>query len=170
MLVKPSLPDLHRLPPMPLLRVQARQVRYLPALAGVFVLAVLFGGMEKARAADLEVVVTNIRIATGFVRLGLYDNPKLFPKRRGTIGGGDVKVNGNTATYTFRNLKPGAYAVAIYHDANSNRRFDKTLGIPAEGFAFSNNARPRLSAPSFKRAAVTVTAPRTRITIRLLHW
>jgi len=84
--------------------------------------------------------------------------------------GGDVVVKGNTATYVFRNLKPGAYAIAIYHDANNNRRFDKTLGIPEEGFAFSNNARPRLSAPSFKRAAVTVKAPRTRITIRLLHW
>jgi len=130
----------------------------------------MVGGIEKARAAELEVVITNIRIATGFVRLGLYDNPKLFPKRRGTIGGGDVKVKGNTATYVFRNLKPGAYAVAIYHDANNNRRFDKTLGIPEEGFGFSNNARPRLSAPSFKRAAVTLKAPRTKITIRLLHW
>jgi uncharacterized protein (DUF2141 family) len=145
-----------------------RRSRRLPALLTVLGLALC--GAGRAGAAELEIVVTNIRVATGFVRLGLYDNPKRFPKRRGTIGGGDVKVKGATAVYVFRNLKPGVYAVAIYHDANANKRFDKTLGIPMEGFGFSNNARPRLSAPSFKRAAVTLRAPRTRITIRLLHW
>jgi uncharacterized protein (DUF2141 family) len=152
-----------RLPAMPDL-----PTRTLPAIAAGLVL--LATGAQPASAADLEVVVTNIRVPTGFVRLGLYNNPALFPKRRGTIDGGDVKVKGNTATYVFHNLKPGAYAVAIYHDANANKHFDKTLGIPMEGFGFSNNARPRLSAPSFKRAAITLKAPRTRITIRLLHW
>lgn len=152
------------------------RARCLPTIAAsiVFALpfagALSFAGTNAARAADLEVVVTNIQTATGFVRLGLYDDPAKFPKRSGTIEGGDVVVKGNTATYVFRNLKPGAYAIAIYHDANANKRFDKTLGIPMEGFGFSNNARPRLSAPSFKRAAVTLKAPRTRITIRLLHW
>jgi uncharacterized protein (DUF2141 family) len=146
------------------------RTRRLPAIAAFFVLALSVVGANAARAADLEVVVTNIQVATGFVRLGLYDDPASFPKRSGTIDGGDVVVKGNTATYVFRNLKPGVYAIAIYHDANANKRFDKTLGIPMEGFGFSNNARPRLSAPSFKRAAVTLKAPRTRITIRLLHW
>jgi uncharacterized protein (DUF2141 family) len=148
--------------------------RLFPAIAAVLAafaaLATFAMAARPAGAADLEVVVTNIQVPTGYVRLGLYNNPALFPKKRGTIDGGDVKVNGGTATYTFRNLKPGQYAVAIYHDANANKRFDKTLGIPMEGFGFSNNARPRLSAPSFKRAAVTLRAPRTRITIRLLHW
>lgn len=150
-------------PPMPQLRS-----RLLPAAAAFLIVTPAGAGL--ARAADLEVEITNIRVARGFVRLGLYNDPERFPKRKGTIGGGDVKVAGNTATFVFRNLKPGAYAVAIYHDANANKRFDKTLGIPTEGFGFSNNARPRLSAPSFKRARVTVKAPRTRITIRLLHW
>jgi len=146
--------------------MQFRPARVLSALIGIVLLG-LGGG---AGAAELEVVVTNIRTPTGFVRLGLYNDPERFPKRRGTIGGGDVKVSGATAVYVFRNLKPGAYAVAIYHDANANGRFDKTIGIPMEGFGFSNNAAPRLSAPSFERAAVTVKAPRTRITIRLLHF
>jgi len=140
--------------------------RLLPVLAALPLIVTA----TASRAAELEVVITNIQSATGFVRLGLYNDPERFPKRKGTIDGGDVKVTGDTATYVFRNLKPGDYAVAIYHDANANKRFDKTLGIPTEGFGFSNNARPRLSAPSFKRAAVTVKAPRTKITIRLLHW
>jgi len=145
-----------------------RRTRFLPAIAAAALsLSASAGG---AHGADLEVVITNIQIAKGFVRLGLYNDPAKFPKRSGTIGGGDVAVKGHTATYVFRNLKPGSYAIAIYHDANANKRFDKTLGIPMEGFGFSNNARPRLSAPSFKRAAVTLKAPRTRITIRLLHW
>lgn len=145
-----------------------RRTRLLPAIAAAALC--LFASANGAHAADLEVVITNIQIAKGFVRLGLYNDPAKFPKRSGTIDGGDVAVKGHTAKYVFRNLKPGSYAIAIYHDANANKRFDKTLGIPMEGFGFSNNARPRLSAPSFKRAAVTLKAPRTRITIRLLHW
>ena len=61
--------------------------------------------------------------------------------------------------------------MAIYHDANANRRFDKNaLGLPREGFGFSNDARPVFSAPSFDAAAVTLKAPRTRIKISLAYW
>ena len=61
--------------------------------------------------------------------------------------------------------------MAIYHDANANRRFDKNaLGLPREGFGFSNDARPVFSAPGFDAAAVTLKAPRTRIKISLAYW
>jgi len=147
-----------------------QSVTQLIAACAISAAALSALGPGTARAAELVIVITNIKQVSGLVRLGLYNDPKRFPKRSGTIAGGKVKVKRNTARFVFRNLKPGVYAVAIYHDANANNRFDKSLGIPLEGFAFSNNARPRLSAPSFKRAAVTVQAPRTQISIRLLHW
>lgn len=39
-------------------------------------------------------------------------------------------------------LKPGKYALAIFHDANNNDELDKAFsGIPTEKYGFSNNAR-----------------------------
>ncbi len=105
------------------------------------------------------------------VRLALYNDPDKFPKRSGSIAGGDVAAVKGSVVYVFRNLPPGLYAVAIYHDANANRRFDKNaLGLPREGFGFSNDARPVFSAPGFDAAAVTLKAPRTRIKISLAYW
>ena len=124
-----------------------------------------------ATAAELEVEITGVRSADGMVRLALYNDPDKFPKRSGSIAGGDVVAVKGSVVYVFRNLPPGLYAVAIYHDANANRRFDKNaLGLPREGFGFSNDARPVFSAPGFDAAAVTLKAPRTRIKISLAYW
>lgn len=137
------------------------------------VLAVLAGlGLPAAaNAAELEVEITGVRSADGMVRLALYNDPDKFPKRSGSIAGGDVVAAKGSVVYVFRNLPPGLYAVAIYHDANANRRFDKNaFGLPREGFGFSNDARPVFSAPGFDAAAVTLKAPRTRIKISLAYW
>ncbi len=137
------------------------------------VLAVLAGLSlpAAANAAELEVEITGVRSADGMVRLALYNDPDKFPKRSGSIAGGDVVAAKGSVVYVFRNLPPGLYAVAIYHDANANRRFDKNaFGLPREGFGFSNDARPVFSAPGFDAAAVTLKAPRTRIKISLAYW
>ena len=47
--------------------------------------------------------------------------------------------------------------MAGFHDQNGNGKFDRTLiGLPEEGYMFSNNVRPFLSAPSFASAGFTV--------------
>ena len=38
-------------------------------------------------------------------------------------------------------LEESFYAVAIYHDKNSNGKFDTFLSIPQEKFGFSNDAK-----------------------------
>ncbi len=147
--------------------------RSIARTRGCAILAVLAGlGLPAAAgAAELEIEVTGVRSADGMVRLALYDDPDKFPKRSGSIAGGDVAAAKGSVVYVFRNLPPGLYAVAIYHDANANRKFDKSLlGLPREGFGFSNDARPVLSAPGFEAAAVTLKAPRTRIKISLAYW
>lgn len=119
----------------------------------------------SASAAELVVIVTGINPDKGLVRLGLYKDAESFPKNGRTIADGKAIVRNGEVRYVFRNLDAGRYAVALFHDANSNGRFDKSvLGLPREGFAFSNGARAVLAPPSFERAAVTV---RGHTTIRI---
>ena len=140
------------------------------ALAGV--LAVLLLGLSPAAsAAELKVQVEGLRTRVGVVRLGLYRDPARFPRADGTVAGASVKVDGGAVVYVFHDLAPGTYAVSLYHDENGNNKFDSTwIGLPEEGYGFSNGATAILSAPSFDEAAITVGEPETDITIKVTYW
>ena len=62
--------------------------------------------------------------------------------------------------------QPGVYALAIYHDENANRKFDRTgIGFPAEGYGFSNNPLTLAGLPSFR--SVRLNVPRSGLTSRI---
>lgn len=56
-------------------------------------------------------------------------------------------IKNRMAMVSFQNVGPGAYAVAAFHDENDNGRLDTFLGLPREGFGYSQNPpiRPRAS-------------------------
>ncbi len=60
----------------------------------------------------------------------------------------------------------GVYALALYHDANANQKFDRTgIGFPAEGYGFSNNPPTLAGLPSFR--SVRLNVPRSGLTTRV---
>ena len=55
---------------------------------------------------------------------------------------------------SFRNVANGMYAIAIYHDENSDRQLNtKKLGVPSEGVGFSGELKSKLKPPDFKEAS-----------------
>ena len=106
-------------------------------------------------ASVLNVRVVNLRNSTGQVICTLFNSPMAFPtdstKALRQIA---VPIKDNAAVCSFSGLAPGKYALVAFHDENSNGKFDRNwLGMPKEGYAFSNNVRPVFSPPSFKAAA-----------------
>lgn len=75
-------------------------------------------------------------------------------------------------SFTFKNLESGSYAVALFHDKNSNEKLDTNfIGIPKEGFGFSNNPRVLTGPPSFNKASFELkTNSKLTKTIKLLHF
>ena len=59
--------------------------------------------------------------------------------------------------YEFRAVAPGNYAIAAFHDANSDGKLNASFGIPTEGFAFSRNPAMKMRAPRFNEAAFPST-------------
>lgn len=58
-------------------------------------------------------------------------------------------------------------AVAVYHDENSNGELDRNaLGIPAERYGFSGDARGLTGPPDYAEAVVPVTDEPIQISIR----
>ena len=85
----------------------------------------------------------------------LFDSSAAFPSDSNkAVGQMAVPIKDDAAVCSFGGLAPGTYALVTFHDENSNGKFDRNwLGMPKEGFAFSNNVRPVFSPPSFKAAA-----------------
>ncbi len=133
-------------------------------------LTLSFLTVTAAFAADLEVEVTGLASDEGDVHIALYDTPEQFPEPEGMIAETHVPIDQERAVMTFKALKPGRYAVAVYHDANANHSFDQIIfGLPIEDYGFSNDARVFFAPPSFAEAAFDVVEPITKITIRLNH-
>ena len=137
-----------------------------PLLLSLFGAGMVVAG--PASGADLTVEVLSLRSGDGAVHFGLYDKPGAFPDDEGRIAGIRTDIKDRRAIAVFKGLKPGRYALAVYHDENGNGEFDQFIfGLPLEDYGFSNGATVFFGPPSFEAAAVTVPAEGQRITIRI---
>ena len=113
-------------------------------------------------AGELKINVKNIVNNTGLIHYALYDDPSFFPDEQGKISGGNKRVEEVIADgILIKELNESYYAVAIYHDENSNKKFDTFLSIPKENYGFSNNAAVFFGPPKFEDAAVFVEQDNT---------
>jgi uncharacterized protein (DUF2141 family) len=105
---------------------------------------------------SVEVTLTGIRPGKGSLRVGLFTEANFL---KNPVEGKIVKASGESIVVKFENVRDGEYALSVIHDANENGELDKTkLGIPREGFAFSNNAMGKKGPPSFEKAKFEVKA------------
>jgi uncharacterized protein (DUF2141 family) len=126
---------------------------------------------KGAGAVQLHVRVTGARRVAGNVTFTLYgEEPSRFLAHHGSLAIQRVTLSNSDAEACFALSAPGTYAVATYHDENNNHHFDRTLlGLPAEGYGFSNNVTPAFGLPSFDSVRLQVGAGETRISIKLLY-
>lgn len=118
-------------------------------------------------ATWINVVLEGMRSSRGLAAVTLYaDNSSKFLVKRGSMYVGRSPAHeGTTRTCIFLPA-PGIYALAIYHDENGNQSFDRTgLGLPAEGYGFTNNPATLAGLPRF--SSVRLAIPRTNMTTRI---
>jgi len=116
----------------------------------------------------VTVVVTALASTHSMVRLNFYNSPEKFLKKGQQALRLEVKPEGKAEVKLPVELAPGEWAVALTQDVNDNDKLDKNfLGIPTEPFAFSNNVRPHLAAPTFQECKFTVSGPGKVVTIAL---
>ena len=78
-----------------------------------------------------------------------------------------IKAVNGELVYRFEDLPPGTYAVQVMHDENDNGKLDSNfLGIPSEGYGFSNNPRVMRRA-TFEEARFELPAAGSDIDVRL---
>jgi uncharacterized protein (DUF2141 family) len=138
-------------------------------IAGFILAATLFLSVLTLKGqSNLIVTIENLKNLNGDLLIGLYDNASNFPRKVAT--GKVVKVTEKEMKVTFPDLKPGNYAVSVLHDENQNKDMDQgRLGIPVEGYGFSNNAMGVIGPPSFRKARFHVSDGDSSITIRMKY-
>lgn len=156
---------------------RARAAAFSSALA-----AVAAAGMFAAPAAAAEppagctgepsetwinVILEGVRSSRGLAAVTLYaDNSRKFLVKNGSLFVGRSPAQAGTTRTCIFLPKPGVYALAIYHDENSNHSIDRTgIGLPAEGYGFSNNPATLAGLPAFR--SVRLSIPRTGMTTRI---
>ena len=106
---------------------------------------------EREASATLDLQITGLRNSRGMVHLCVSPSPEAFPHCRATGRGRTLSLRATAGhRVTIPALRPGIYAVALIHDENGNGELDTVLGVPREGFAFSNN--PPIGRPNFARS------------------
>ncbi|MET2983796.1 DUF2141 domain-containing protein [Aureibaculum conchae] len=100
---------------------------------------------------ELTIKIDNIGLLEGQIRIGVFDKKKGFLKREAAIKHYYITVENTTEIIKINDLPKGDYAFSMFHDENSDDEFNQGfLGIPKEPYGFSNNIKPKFSAPSYE--------------------
>lgn len=129
----------------------------LLGLIGLFLIAA-----APAHAATLVIRAEGVQSAENMVYAGIcdtsFDEATCPYKDRTAARPGTVEMR-------LRNVKPGTYSIAVFHDRNGNGKLDRNfIGLPSEPYGFSNDVGRR-GPPSFEAARIVVREPSTTIVI-----
>lgn len=132
--------------------------------------AAMWLATAPSQAATLTVTVLGLRSNAGELLIGVYDSADgfrsaladsatksaLLPEKWRVVGA-SLRAKVGSQSIAFKELPPGRYAIIVFHDENDNGLLDENaMGVPVEGYGFSNDAQGFLSAPSFNAAAITL--------------
>ncbi len=83
--------------------------------------------------------------------IGFFKDSHIEQLKKEVIGRQIISAAKVNVSCQFKNVPNGSYAISLFHDENSNGAHDKnSLGIPNEGYGFSNNPKARFGPPNLK--------------------
>ena len=124
----------------------------------------------QSSCPGIQVNILDIRNSAGSVACALFEAPEGFPERFLEFATNItmIKIQDTQARCNFFDIPPGTYALAVIHDENMNGELDTNwLGVPVEGYGFSNDVTASLSAPSFDAARFAYDGLNLDMTITL---
>ncbi len=149
-------------------RISLLLLPFLGTLLGSFVFS---ANSQADLKGNLNVEIDELRSNNGEVCANLFASSKGFPQEeKRAIQKQCVKIAQTPLVIKFDNLKAGSYALVVMHDENNDKSFNRNdLGMPLEGFGFSQNPEISDRAPKFSETAFFVAGPATDIKIKLQY-
>ena len=121
----------------------------------IFIVFLLSPLVAKSQCI-LTIEISSLENNNGEVLLELSD------EQEKKIGGYEVSIVENKCIIIIENLKPGKYAFKYFHDEDKNKELNTNwIGIPNEGYGFSNNAEGTFGPPSFDEMVFEIKEDKT---------
>ncbi|MGB8699260.1 MAG: DUF2141 domain-containing protein [Thermosynechococcaceae cyanobacterium] len=153
--------------------VSVRNVAVVGGLMAIIGAGVMVPSALASYSSSLEVKLNGLKSANGQVCLTVFSGPKGFPaggQGSNLMASRCIALGKGGSQVTFENLPLGIYAIAVIHDSNSDGRLNTNpLGIPSEGFGFSNNPPLRFGPAKFGDAQVFVSGTKTLVQIQMRY-
>jgi uncharacterized protein (DUF2141 family) len=140
----------------------------------IILLLILFSwnhGFAQGKG-DIIIEMTELRNLKGKLSIVLFNSSDGFPEDdKKAYKWQIIDLANSEAVFHFKDLPYGEYAYAILHDEDEDGEMNKNiLGIPKEGFGFSNNYRPRVKNPSFEDASFQLKTSNVRHVIEMVYY
>lgn len=120
----------------------------------------------------ITILVDGVRNASGQIAATLYaDDSSRFLVKNGSLYVARTPAVAGVTRFCLFLPQPAVYAIAIYHDEDNSGTINRggLLGIPTEGFGFSNNPPTIASLPAFRSVRLNVTKTNLATTIHLTY-
>lgn len=149
--------------------------RALPALIAAALLAVPAAGWAAdcaltPSAFKLVLVADGVRSDKGLMTATVYDQKSRYLKKGGSLKVWRVPAEAPSTTLCIWLPRAGTYSAVIYHDENSNQKWDHAFPYrPLEGGGFANNPPVSTLPPSWDKTAFQVGEGETTVHITLRY-
>jgi uncharacterized protein (DUF2141 family) len=124
------------------------------------------------RSQEVEVTVINIRNPKGQIVIGAFRDDPSFQKEEPPVSKKFVKKDIVTGQMTLRfSLEPGLWGLSLLDDENMTGLMEYNfLGIPKEGFGFSDYYHTGLTKPKFSSFSFNLEpGQKKKITIKVRY-
>lgn len=115
---------------------------------------------QPVASACTDLTITNIKHQKGTIWLAFYGNENTFPNQgEQDFAKPFVTLKDSVQHMEVCGLKTGWYAIAVFQDMDNDQSLNTdAVGQPQEPYGFSNNAKYKGIAPSFKQCKVYIEA------------
>ena len=124
------------------------------------------------KAQNLDINITGIRNSKGRILITVFKDNESFRAEKSCLDKSFAKTGIKNGEMTVQiSLEPGTYGVSLLDDENSNDNMEYNfLGIPKEGFGFSDYYHTGLTKPKFDAFKFNMDLNQKRIiTIRVKY-
>ena len=125
---------------------------------GLIILILFLTSVTFQNKVTLEIQITELKNSKGKILLELLD------ENENSITGVKQQIVDNKCLITITGLSQGNYVFKYFHDENNNEEIDTNwMGIPKEGFGFSNNAKGTFGPPKLEKMVFKLSSDTTMI-------
>lgn len=154
------------------LYILSNMFRFQPGLSVfIFVISFMhfgFKGVDSQKAGDLILEFENLKNKKGKILILLFPTKEGFP---GETAHSSYSASLEPAqNHVIKNIPFGNYALSLVHDEDNDGKMNVNfLGIPKEGYSFSNSKGKMLERPNFEKSVFQHNKPETRLRLRFIY-